>query len=115
VLWRERYDPQGGDQGVLQVVSEPRFYRYPQVQSTYRITLPTDVVEFSVKTILLKMSWIDLSSLHFSPYLCFSPLTFASFEFFLLPSFSSLGSYVGGRSLAFILLGPFFGSSSSSM
>jgi hypothetical protein len=39
-----------------------RFCRYPWVQSAYRITLPTDVIVFSVKTILLKMRWIDLSS-----------------------------------------------------
>jgi hypothetical protein len=43
--------------------------------------------------------------------MCFSPLTFASFESSLLPSSSSLGSYVGGRSLAFNLIGPHFESS----
>jgi hypothetical protein len=47
--------------------------------------LPTDVVESSVKTILLKMRWIDLisSAIFFLP-LCFAPLTFASFESSLL-------------------------------
>jgi hypothetical protein len=56
-----------------------------------------DVVESSVKTILLKMRWIDLSRyVFYSLPLCFSPLTFASFESSLLPPSSSLGSYVGG-------------------
>jgi hypothetical protein len=68
-LWRDRYNLQGAGFGASQVVSGLRFCRYPWVQSSYRLTLPTDVVEFSVKTILLKISWIDLSSLHFSPYL----------------------------------------------
>jgi hypothetical protein len=55
------------------------------VYYAYRITLPTDVVKSSVKTILLKMSWIDLSSSAFySLPMCFSPLTFASFVFSLL-------------------------------
>jgi hypothetical protein len=115
-LWLDHYNLQGPGFGASQVVSEPRFCRYPRVQSALRITSPTDVVESSIKTILLKMRWIDLSSsAFFSLSLCFSFLTFASFEFFLLPSFSSLGYYVGGRSLAIILLGPFFRSSSSSM
>jgi hypothetical protein len=100
--------------GASQVVSEPRFCWYPRVRSACRITLPTVVVVSSVKTILLKMSWIDLSSSAFySLPLCFSPLTFASFESSLLPT-SSLGSCVGGRSLTFNLIGPHFGSSSSS-
>jgi hypothetical protein len=61
------------------------FFRYPWVQSAYRITLPTDVVEFSVKTILLKMRLRDLSrSAFYSLPMCFSPLTFASFVFSLL-------------------------------
>ena len=45
------------------------------VRSAFRLTLPTD--ESSVKTILLKMRWIDLSSsllfltsIIFSSYLC---------------------------------------------
>jgi hypothetical protein len=64
--------------------------------------LPTDVVEFSVKTILLKMRWIDLSSSAFySLPSMLSLLTFTSFEPALLPSSSSLGSHVGGRFLAF--------------
>jgi hypothetical protein len=101
--------------GVLQVVSEPRFCRYPRVQSACRITLPTDVVESSVKTSLLKMRWIvlnrsiffSLPTLLLSSYLC-------EFEFSFLPTSLSLGSHVGGRSLAFILIGSFFESSSSS-
>jgi hypothetical protein len=101
--------------GRHKLVSEPKFCRYPRVRSVCRITLPMYVVESSVKTILLKMSWIDLSrSAFYSLPMCFSPLTFASFESSLLPS-SVLGSYVGGRSLAFNLIGPPFGSSSSSM
>jgi hypothetical protein len=88
-LWRDRYNLQGAGFGALQVVSEPRFCRYPRVQSADRITLPTDV-EFSVKTILIKMSWIDLSSsVFFSLSMCFSPLIFASFESSLLPTSSS--------------------------
>jgi hypothetical protein len=76
--------------GASQVVSEPRFCRYPRVRSACRITLPTVVVVSSVKTILLKMSWIGLSSSAFySLPLCFSPLTFLSFESSLLPSSSS--------------------------
>jgi hypothetical protein len=115
-LWRDRYNLWGADFGASQVVSEPRFCRYQLLQFAYRLTLPTDVVESSVKIILLKMRWIDLSSSAFySLSLCFSPLTFASFESSLLPTTSSLGSYVGRRSLAFTLIGPFFGSSSSSM
>jgi hypothetical protein len=111
-LWRECYNSQDADFGASQVVSEPRFCRYPRVRSACRITLPTDVVVSSVKTILLKMSWIDLNrSAFYSLPMCFSPLTFATFESSLLPS-SILGSYVGGRSLAFNLIGPLFGSSS---
>jgi hypothetical protein len=42
------------------------------------------------------MSWIDLSSsVFFSLPSMLSPLTFASFESSLLPTFLSLGSYVG--------------------
>jgi hypothetical protein len=100
---------------VLQVVSEPRFCRYPRVHSAYRITLPTDVVVSSVKITLLKMRWIALSrSAFYSLPMCFSPLTSASFESSLLPTSSSLGSYVGERYLAFNLIGPLFGISSSS-
>jgi hypothetical protein len=47
-VWCDRYNLQGADFGASQVVSEPRFCRYPWVQSACRITLPTDVVEFSV-------------------------------------------------------------------
>jgi hypothetical protein len=66
-----------------------RFCRYPRVQSACRITLPTDIVVSSVKTILLKMCWIALSrSAFYSLPMCFSPLTFASFESSLLPSSS---------------------------
>jgi hypothetical protein len=84
-LWRVRYDLQGAGFGVSQVVSEPRFCRYPLVQSACRITLPMDVAESSVKTILLKMRWIVLSrSAFYSLSMCFSPLTFASFVFSLL-------------------------------
>jgi hypothetical protein len=79
-LWRDCCNSQGANFGVSQVVSEPRFYRYPQVRSACRITLPTDVVESSVKTILVKMRWIVLSSSAFYSPLCFSSLTFASFE-----------------------------------
>jgi hypothetical protein len=60
-----------------------------------------DIVKPSVKTILLKISWIDLSSLHFSPYLCASlvlPLRALSPLSCLL---QVIGSYVGGRFLAF--------------
>jgi hypothetical protein len=114
-LWRDCCNLQGADFGASQVVSEPRFCRYPRVRSAYRITLPVVVVESSVKTIFAKMRWIALSrSAFYSLPMCFSPLTFASFESSLSPS-SGLGSYVGGRSLAFNLLGPLFGSSSSSM
>jgi hypothetical protein len=73
------------------------------------------VVESSVKTILLKMRWIVLiSSAFYSLPMCFFLLTFASFETSLLPASSTLGSYVGGRSLAFNLIGLLFGSSSLS-
>jgi hypothetical protein len=100
--------------GASQVVSEPRFCRYPRVRSACRLTLPTVVVVSSVKTILVKMRWIALSRSEFySLPICFSPLTFASFESSLLPS-SVLGSYMGGWSLAFNLIGPLFRSSSSS-
>jgi hypothetical protein len=94
-LWRDRYNLQGAGFGVSQVVSKLRFCRYPRVQSAYRITLPTDVVEFSVKTILQKMRWIDLSrSAFFSLHKCYSSLTFANFESSLLPTSLSLGSHV---------------------
>jgi hypothetical protein len=80
-LRRDRYNLQGVDFGASQVVSELRFCRYPRVQSAYRTTFSTDVVESSVKTILLKMHWIVLNrSVFFSLPLCFSPLTFVSFE-----------------------------------
>jgi hypothetical protein len=76
--------------GASQVVSEPRFCRYPRVRFAYRITLLMVVVESSVKTISLKMRWIALSrSAFYSLPMCFSPLTFASFESSLLPSSSS--------------------------
>jgi hypothetical protein len=89
-LWRDHYNLQGASFGALQVVSEPRFCRYPWVQSACRITLPMDVVESSVKTILLKMCWIDLiRSVFFSLPWCFSPLTFASFVSSLLSISSS--------------------------
>jgi hypothetical protein len=73
-LWRDRYNLQGADFGALQVVSEPRFCRYPRVQSACRITLPTDVVESSVQTILLKMRWIVLirSAILFLAYVLLS-------------------------------------------
>jgi hypothetical protein len=88
-LWRDCYNSQGAEFGASQVVSEPMFCRYPRVRSACRITLPTDVVVSSVKTILLKLRWIDLSSSAFySLSLSFSPLTFASFESSLLPSSS---------------------------
>jgi hypothetical protein len=89
--------PRGGDFGASQVVSEPRFCRYPRVQSACRITLPTDVIVSSVKTILLKMCWIDLSSSEFfSLPSMLSPLTFTSFESPFLPSSSICRFYVGG-------------------
>jgi hypothetical protein len=114
-LWRDCYNSPGADFGASQVVSEPRFCRYPWVCSACRITLPMVVFVSSVKTILVKMRWIALSRSEFySLPICFSPLTFASFESSLLPS-SVLGSYVDGRSLAFNLIGSHFGSSSSSM
>jgi hypothetical protein len=95
-LWRDFYNSQGADFGASQVVSEPRFCRYPRVRSACRITLPMVVVESSVKTILLKMRWIDLSrSAFYSLPLCFSPLTFVNFESSFLPRSSSLGSHVG--------------------
>jgi hypothetical protein len=101
--------------GRHKLVSEPRFYRYPRVRYAFRLTLQMVVVVSSVKTILLKTHWIVLSrSAFYSLSLCFSPLTFASFESSLLPTSLSLGFCMGGRSLAFILIGPFFGSSSSS-
>jgi hypothetical protein len=85
-LWRVCCNSQGADFGASQVVSEPRFCRYPWIRSACRITLPMVVVESSVKTILLKMCWIALSrSAFYSLPMCFSPLTFASFEASLLP------------------------------
>jgi hypothetical protein len=115
-LWRDCYNSQGADFGASQVVSEPRFCRYPRVRSACRITLPMVVVESSVKTILQKMRWIVLiSSAFYSLAMCFSTLTFANFESSLLPTSLSLGFCMGGRSLAFILIGPFFESPSSSM
>jgi hypothetical protein len=99
-LWRDCYNSQGADFGASQVVSEQRFCRYLRVRSTCRITLPMVVVVSSVKSTLLKTRWIVLSrSTFYSLPLCFSSLTFASFKSSLLPS-SSLGSRVGGRSLA---------------
>jgi hypothetical protein len=66
----------------------PRFCRYLRVRSTCRLTLPMDVVESSVKTILLKMRWIVRSrSTFYSLPFCFSPLTFANLSplSYLLP------------------------------
>ena len=54
------------DPGVLQ--SGIKVHRYPTGPACW-ITLPMDVVESSIKTILLKMRWIDLSSSAFTPYL----------------------------------------------
>jgi hypothetical protein len=114
-LWRDCYNSQGADFGASQVVSEPRFFRYPRVRSACRITLPMVVVLSRVKTILLKMRWIDLSrSAFYSLPLCFSPLTFAVLSRLSYLPLWVLGSYMGGRSLAFNLIGPLFGSSSSS-
>jgi hypothetical protein len=113
-LWLDRYNLQGAGFGASQVVSEPRFCRYPRVQSACRLTLPTDVVESSVKTILLKIRWIVLSR---SAFYSLPSMLFSSYlyEFWVLSCLLLwvVGSYVGGRSLAFILIGPFFGSSSS--
>jgi hypothetical protein len=115
-LWRDCYNSQGANFRASQVVSEPRFCWYPRVRSAYRLTLPMVVVVSSVKTILLKTHWIVLSrSAFYSLPMCFSPLTSTSFESSFLPTSSSLGSYVGGWSLAFNLIGSLFGSSSSSM
>jgi hypothetical protein len=79
-----------------------RFCRYPPVQSACRITLPTDVVEFSVKPILLKMHWIDLSR---SSFFSLPSMLSLLLSLRLLSPLSYLlwvlGSYVGGRSLAF--------------
>ena len=70
------------------MVSEPRFIDTPQVLFAFRITLPADEVESSIKTILLKIGWIDLSSSDFTPYpRCYSSLTFTSFESSLLSVF----------------------------
>ena len=79
----------------------------PLVRSAFRLTLPTD--ESSVKTMLLKIRWIDLNSSSFIPYLySISLLTFMCFKSALLPS-SSLGSrrWVSVVSLGcpFLLLG----------
>ena len=61
------------------MVSEHWFFDTPLVRSACRITLPTD--ESSVKTILLKMRWIDLISSSFTPYLySTSPLTLSCFD-----------------------------------
>jgi hypothetical protein len=99
--------------GCYKLVSEPRFCRYPRVQSAYRITLPMDVVESSVKTILLKMRWIDLSrSAFYSLPMCCSPLTFVSFDSSLLPTSRSLRFQRGWTISCFILIGSFFRSSS---
>jgi hypothetical protein len=88
-LWRARYNLQGAGFGASQVVSEPRFCRYPQVQSACRITLPTTVIESSVKIMLLKIRWIVLnSSAFYSLPSMLSSLTFTSFEFPLFPSSS---------------------------
>jgi hypothetical protein len=43
-----------------QVVSEPQVLSIPTGPVAYRLTLPTVVVESSVKTILLNMRWIVL-------------------------------------------------------
>jgi hypothetical protein len=76
------------------------------------------VVVSSVKNYFAKKNALDSSdrSAFYSLPLCFSPLTFASFEFSLsLTYFFKFRSLrVGGRSLAFILIGPFVGSSSLS-
>jgi hypothetical protein len=100
-LWRDCYNSQGADFGASQVVSEPRFCRYPRVRSAGRITLPMVVVESSVKTILLKLRWIVLStSVFYALPLCLSPLTFRVFSR-LSYLVQVLGFRVGGRSLAF--------------
>jgi hypothetical protein len=114
-LWRECYNSQGADFGASQVVSEPRFCRHLRVRSACRIALPTDVV-VSIKTILLKMRWIDLSrSAFYSLPMCFSPLTFASFESSLLPTSLSFKFLRGWTISCLILIGMFFRSSLSSM
>ena len=82
------------------MVSEPRFIDTPQVLSACRITLPTDEVESSVKTILLKIGWIDLSSFDFTPYpdaILLLPLRALSFLSYLC--FPSLVSYEGWTTL----------------
>jgi hypothetical protein len=90
-LWRDYYNSQSADFGASQVVSEPRFCRYPRVRSACRITLPMVVVQSCVKTSLLKMRWIVLSrSAFYSLPMCFSPLTFANFESSLLPTSLSI-------------------------
>jgi hypothetical protein len=53
-LWRDHYHLQGVGFGALQVVSEPRFCRYPLVQSACRITLPTDELSLVSKLFFAK-------------------------------------------------------------
>jgi hypothetical protein len=114
-LWHDCYDSQGTDFGASQVVSEPRFCRYPRVRSACRLTLPMDVVVSSVKTILLKMRWIALSrSAFYSLPMCFSSLTFASCQSSLLPS-SSFRSLRGWTISCLQPNRSALGSSSSSM
>ena len=66
-VWREllklhRLDWRASQVGIRALLFDTRL-----VRSACRLTLPTD--ESSVKTILLKMRWIDLSSSAFIPYL----------------------------------------------
>jgi hypothetical protein len=101
------------------ILGRHRWYQssgFVNTRESCRITLPMDIVESSVKMILLKTSWIDMSSSTFySLPSCFYPLTIASFESSLLPASLRFRFCVGGWYFAFILAGPFFGSSSSSM
>jgi hypothetical protein len=114
-LWRDCYNSQGAEFGASQVVSEPRFCRYPRVRSACRITLPMVVVVSSVKITFLKMRWIALSrSAFYSLPMCFSPLTFASFESSLLPSSLSFRILHGWTISCLNLIGLLFGSTSSS-
>ena len=61
--------------GRHKVVSELRFIDAPLARSACRLTLPTDVVVFNVKTYFLKIRWIDLISSIFLLTPMLSPLT----------------------------------------
>ena len=110
-FWRDRWNLHSTGFGASQNGIRAQVHDSLVVRSAYRITLPTDVVVSSVKTIS-KIRWIDLISFDF--FLTFIPyhLTLRVLSLLSYLSFLSLWFFnVGWTICAFNLIGSIFGGS----